>query len=296
MTDTLSHLTPRRGAVFVLGAAVLWGTTGTAQALGPAAATPETVGAIRLAIGGLALLAMALTRGALPSGRPWPVRSTLLAAAGMAAYQPLFFAGVSRIGVGVGTIVAIGSAPILAGVLGIPLLGERPSRRWGAATALAIAGCVFLLWPEDSPQVHIGGLSLALGAGASYALYAVASKELLERHAADAVAAVVFSLAALGLAPLLVLGDLSWLQQPRGWMVALHLGLIATTAAYWLFTRGLAAVPAASAVTLSLAEPLTAAALGIIALGERLPLTGLIGIGFLLVGLAILTVRREGAA
>jgi hypothetical protein len=40
----------------VLRAAALFGTTGTAQALGPAATTPLGVGAARLVIGGLALL------------------------------------------------------------------------------------------------------------------------------------------------------------------------------------------------------------------------------------------------
>ena len=40
----------------VLGAAVLFGTTGTAQALGPDGTSPLGVGAVRLAVGGLALL------------------------------------------------------------------------------------------------------------------------------------------------------------------------------------------------------------------------------------------------
>ena len=36
----------------MLASAVLFGTTGTAQALGPDGATPLTVGAARIAIGG----------------------------------------------------------------------------------------------------------------------------------------------------------------------------------------------------------------------------------------------------
>ena len=42
----------------MLAAAVLFGTTGTAQALGPATANPLSVGAIRQVIGGSALLAI----------------------------------------------------------------------------------------------------------------------------------------------------------------------------------------------------------------------------------------------
>jgi DME family drug/metabolite transporter len=71
-------------------------------------------------------------------------------------------------------------------------------------------------------------------------------------------------------------------------MVALHLGLIATALAYILFTRGLQRVPVSSAVTLSLAEPLTAALLGIFLLRERLTFPGLIGISLILTGLIYL--------
>ncbi len=38
-----------------------------------------------------------------------------VAAVGMVAYQPLFFSGVDRIGVEVGTLLTIGSAPVFVG-------------------------------------------------------------------------------------------------------------------------------------------------------------------------------------
>ena len=84
------------GEWLILAAAVLWGTTGTAQAFAPPGSQPVGVGAIRLAIGGLALLALAIGRGRLRSQTPWPVGVTLLAAVCMAAYQLCFFAAVAR--------------------------------------------------------------------------------------------------------------------------------------------------------------------------------------------------------
>jgi drug/metabolite transporter, DME family len=276
-----------RGQSLVLAAAVLWGTTGTAQAFAPAGAQPAGIGALRLALGGAALLALAFARGAFKRGGRWPL-ATLLAAGGMAAYQLCFFAGVSRTGVAVGTIVAIGSAPILAGLLGWLLRHERPGPRWGVATALAVLGCTVLI--AGGGRVHLNpiGIVLALGAGAAYALYAVSSKELVERHDPEATVAVVFCLAALFLAPILFVTDLGWLAQPRGWAVILHLGLIATATAYVLFARGLALIPVGTAVTLSLAEPLTAALLGVVVLGERLTLPALAGVALIFAGLVCL--------
>lgn len=273
---------------------MLWGTTGTAQAFAPGGAQPVAVGAVRLAFGGAALLVLAGARGVLRKEKPWPVRPTLFAAASMAAYQLCFFAAVAKTGVAVGTIVAIGSAPVLAGGLAFPVRRERPGRRWLAATALAVVGCGLLVARGGGIRVDSLGVLLALGAGAAYAIYTVASKGLLEEHPPDAVVAVVFSLGALFLAPVLFAADLSWLARPGGLVVALHLGLVATAAAYVLFARGLTAVPVASAVTLSLAEPLTAGALGVLLLGERLTASALVGAGLLFGGLALLSLGREG--
>ena len=43
-------------AATVLAAGMLYGTTGTAQALAPEGADPSSVGLLRIALGGLALL------------------------------------------------------------------------------------------------------------------------------------------------------------------------------------------------------------------------------------------------
>ena len=65
-------------------------------------------------------------------------------AAGVALYQVSFFAAVADTGVAVGTIVALGSAPTLAGALEWALHGRRPEARWVGATALACAGVALL--------------------------------------------------------------------------------------------------------------------------------------------------------
>lgn len=283
----------KSGQWFVLAAAVLWGTTGTAQAFAPEAAQPAAVGALRLAVGGAALLALAVARGALRGKERWPALATVFAAGSMAAYQLCFFAAVAKTGVAVGTIVAIGSAPILAGGLGSLVRGERPGRRWFVATLFAVSGCSLLIAAGGGLRVNVLGVVLALGAGVAYATYAVAGKRLLEERPPEAVMAVVFCLGALLLSPLLVAADLNWLAQPRGLAVVLHLGLIATAAAYTLFARGLMAVPVATAVTLSLAEPLTAGTLGVVVLGERFTAAAIFGIGLVFSGLALLSLGRR---
>jgi DME family drug/metabolite transporter len=86
----------------------------------------------------------------------------------VAAYQPLFFAGVSLTGVAVGTVTAIGSAPVWAGLIGLLFGGEKPSARWALATALAVAGCALLLLGSGGVSVDPLGVLLYLAAGLGY--------------------------------------------------------------------------------------------------------------------------------
>ncbi len=280
---------------------MLWGTTGTSQALAPAGATPLTVGSVRLVLGAIGLLAIAQWQGQLPRWqtlRRWPLAALATAAISMAAYQLLFFAGVARTGVAIGTMVGIGSSPILAGLLAWGVRGERPSSRWLLATALAIAGCGLLVTTGGEIELDALGIGLAVGAGGAYALYTLMTKALLEAKneggiSAVAATAITFTLGALFLLPFLFMGDLSWIAQPRGLLVALHLGVVTVALGYLLFSMGLQQVSVATAATLTLAEPLTAATLGVVVLGETLTPMALLGIALLFAGLLILSVKNR---
>lgn len=281
------------GVWLVLSAAVIWGTTGTAQALAPETAEPASVGTMRLVVGGLGLVIFAIWRGAFRREDHWPLRTTLIAAASMAAYQLFFFAGVARTGVAVGTIVGIGSSPILAGVIGYFVLKEKPGKRWVIATLLAVTGCAMLVLAGESIRVDVTGILMAIGAGGAYAMFTVFSKRLLQDKPPEAVMAVTFCLGALFLLPVFFIADFSWLIEPRGLAVAIHLGLVTVTLAYSLFAQGLLRVPVATAATLTLAEPLTAGFLGVFLLNEPLTIAAATGILLIFGGLALLSWNRN---
>ena len=276
-----------RAVAMVLIAAVMWGTTGTARALAPAEAAPLAVGAVRIAIGGALLVIIALARGTLFATR-WPLVPAIVAATAVAVYQLSFFEGVARAGVAVGTILAIGSAPAFAGLLAWLALHERPTTRWLVSTAVATAGLVLLVLPGATATLDLPATALPLVAGAGYAVYATASKRLLRLGDNVAVAAIAFGGGALLLVPVLLVVDLGWLADPRGVLVVLELGVVATALAYILFTAALARLPVSHGATLSLAEPLTASLLGLLILGESLAPVQLAGAALVATGLVAL--------
>jgi DME family drug/metabolite transporter len=210
----------------------------------------------------------------------------------MAAYQMFFFAGVARTGVAVGTIVGIGSTPILAGPIGFLVRGERPNRRWALATVMGIVGCTLLIAAGEKIHIDLLGIFLAICAGGSYAIFTTVSKGLLEEHAPETVMAVTFCLGACFVLPLLITANLHWLTQPAGFLVILHLGVITAGLGYTLFARGLRLVPVATAASLTLGEPLTAGLLGVLFLHEDLSILAGFGILLIFAGLVFLTTEK----
>ena len=266
---------------------MLWGTTGTTQALAPETAHPIAIGATRLAVGGLFLLLIVLVKGNF-NFKGWSMKTTLMASLCMALYQPLFFSAVSITGVAIGTVVAIGSAPIFSGLTEWIYLKVRPSKIWWTSTFLAILGCFMLFVNKESVLVEPVGIVMALGAGLSFASYTLISRTLVEKHSSLSVVAVVFTLSAICLSPFLFVFDLSWIMSFRGVAVSLQLGIMSTGIAYLLFAKGLVNVSTSTAVTLSLVEPLTAALLGVFVLGESLTIASWFGITLLIMGIGIL--------
>ncbi|TYL54138.1 EamA family transporter [Agromyces mariniharenae] len=307
-----------RFVVAVLLASVCFGTTGTAQALGPEASS-ASVGAARILIGGGALGLIALflyfagrrggatgTSAASTPGVGLAARRRVptwvivgIGALGVLAYQPAFFAGTAANGVAVGTVVALGSAPVITGALDWMLRRRYPGHRWLVATAIATAGVAILAGATDQGSAGASplGLLASLGAGASYAVYTLAGKALLDRDwTPTGSMGALFGVAAIASLPVLLSTDASWLATGPGLVMALWLGLVTTTLAYVLFGIGLRGLAPATVSTLTLAEPLTAGILGVAVLGETLSAGGLLGLAVLAAGIVVLATTGRGRA
>ena len=291
------------GLLLIAIAAASWGTTGATMTLlsREAAASPLLVGWCRLAVAAPLLVltaAIGARLGSDPSSRrpcPSVADLPLCAALGvaMAAYQVCYFRAVTLVGVAVAALLAICSAPLLIAVLAAAFLGERLTPMVRLSLGMAVAGTALLVvGPRGLGDIagHFGlGAVLALGAGVSYAVYAVAAKGLLARVAPLAVAAVTFALAALVLAPALLVETEPARAMSAGWPLLLYLGVGPTAVAYALFTAGLGRVPATAAGIVSLLEPLTATTLGLLLFGERLGAVGALGAALLVAALLLLT-------
>lgn len=283
---------PARATAAVVAAATLWGTTGTAQALGPDGSTPLGVGALRLALGGLTLAVVAWATGNLQR-QPWrPALAPLtLGGAAVALYQLGFFVGTSRAGVAVATVATIGSAPVCSLLIGVARGRPGPSRAARWATALTIVGVVLLGLAggsDDGITPDAVGVAAALLAGAGYATYAELGRKAMDRgmHSTTSMAGL-FCVGAAVASLTLPWQPLDWVVTGRGMLMLGHLSVVTLGLAYVLYGWGLGRLPVSTVVTLTLAEPVVASLLAVVVLDERLGPLGWIGVAAVIAGLVL---------
>jgi DME family drug/metabolite transporter len=211
-------------------------------------------------------------------------------------YPLAFYSSMHLAGVAIGTVVSLGSAPIVSGLLEMVLERRRPSTWWVLAAVLGIGGsavlCVAKMHEAPADLVRTtAGVGLGLIAGATYALYSWSAHRLMRSGVGRAAAmGSIFGLGGLVLMPVLAVTGAPLLASTQAFAVGAYMALVPMFLGYLAFGYGLTRVSASTATTLTLTEPAVAAVLAVTIVGERLPLIGWAGIAAICVSLLVLAV------
>lgn len=278
------------GPLFLLVSCLLFSVTGTLQQLAPEGHTPVVITEVRMLLGSLTILAWCLLNHRLPSNWsavPW--KPMLIAVASVLLYQLLFFYSVEKVGVAVGSVVAIATTPLWAAAVAFILFKKRPSRFWVFATALAIVG-VFLINAGGGLQSQRidWRLLLPIAAGLCYGVEIIAVGKVVEKINPETTMLLEMGLVAILLFPGIFFFPTEWVFTTRGILVSLGLGVVTAGIAYPCFTYGIKYTSPIVASTLALTEPLMAAALGIFFLHENLTISMSLGMLSLMASVIVL--------
>jgi DME family drug/metabolite transporter len=288
------------GALFVLAASVLWGTTGTAATFAPDV-SPLAIGAVAMGFGGLLQTAIAARpMKAFGSSLRSQWRTVALGALAVALYPLAFYSSMHLAGVAVGTVVSIGSAPLASAVIE-RAADKRPfTRRWVGGAVLGVVGaallCIANAGKADSAATAApgwstpAGIALGLVAGLTYALYSWAAHRVINTGVPSrATMGAIFGIGGLLLMPVLAATGAPIVASWQNLAVGAYMALVPMFAGYVLFGWGLARVRASTATTLSLSETVVAAVLAVLVVGERLPPLGWLGAAMIAASLFVLT-------
>lgn len=298
MSQSISAV-PNYGFIAVLLAAFLWGTTGTVASFAPHL-SPLTIGAA--AMGGGGLLQALLARKSIISHLPHIKANSVMLSVGVISvfvYSLAFYSSMHYAGITIGTVVSIGTAPLFTALLERVFDRKPLSMAWLVSFVLGVTGVVLLSLGESHTTANTEGLSqhrqilgIGLGgvAGLTYALYSWAAKRMIDQGLdAKATMGMIFGLGALLLLPTLWMTGSNLFEENINLYVVGYMMLIPMFLGYVLFGYGLKTVPASKAITLTLFEPLVAAVLAILLVGEQIAPIGWFGMLLISICLALLS-------
>jgi DME family drug/metabolite transporter len=277
-------------------AGVIWGTTGPAAALVAerTSLTPLQTSFWRLAVAilPLTLLAVAMSRGARPRAR-----HVLVFGLGVGVVtgvsQLSYFAAVASAGIAIPTLIAVGLGPVFTAIGQTVIFGVRPSRR----TLLALGGGLTglgLLVLDVPGTVTAAGVLLALLAAITFAIYTLAAGPATRRMDVTVLNAAAIAGGTLTVLPfVLATGGPGVAGSAVGWLAILHLGLMVSGLAYWLYFSAARSLPSTHLTIIMLLEPLVATLIAAAAFGESIT-AGVIAGGALMLG-AVVALRPPRA-
>ncbi|MFF0268364.1 EamA family transporter [Kribbella sp. NPDC004536] len=261
------RVSTRRALALVVLAALAWGTGGpTGALLQDAGLTPLSTSFWRLAAAAAWLALVRLARRTRTPIRPRP--RDVFTGVGLAICQLGYFTAIPLVGVGIATVISLGTAPLIITLA----TRERPT----SATAAALVGLTLLTATTGS--TNLVGIAAAVASAAGYSL-----TTLLNRNTQDpqTTALLGFVAGALFLAPFATLPTTT-----TGWLLVAYFGLVPTALAYTLFYEGLRTLKPSTAAVIALLEPVIATAIGILFFKEHLTAVAICGAVILLAAVA----------
>jgi len=277
---SLARLSKYLFALAPLAAAALWGGLYVVSMWGFDSVPPLTLAFLRVAVGAVVLLVVVRLFYPRRTFSRSDLAGFALLGGVVSVSLATQFLGTALTTASQGSLITV-MTPIFTVLLGVTLLGERLTGRLLVGIGLATAGTVVVLSGQyrltELAGAAASGVFLLVVAGATWALYTVWGKPLVQRYSALETAtyscvAAVPMLAAL--VPLEVATTGASLRSiavtPELVVAVLYLGVLGTAAAWYLWYKGMEYVDATVVSAFFFAQPLVGAVLGATLLGESL--------------------------
>lgn len=288
-----------KGYLLVLSAGVMFATTGIFFRFIMANSTfgPPAIAASRATLVTLALVIfLGLFRRPLLAIKrrdlPFFALFGLIGIAGMHTFL-VYAVQLSTVAV---AIMLNYTAPLFAALISWRFLGERMTKGKIVALVVAFAGCVFVARAYDLAQLQVSwvGLAAGIGSGFTWGMYSILGRKATMNYSPWTSLMYTMGFGAIFLwlfeTPY---GMVPYLDFPLATALLIIVALVPTLFAYLAFTTGLKHLPASEACLIATIEPVVAAILAFLILGETLEPPQILGGALVIAG--IVTLQRTAS-
>jgi len=289
---------PRLGYLLAAAAATLWALNGSlARLLLDDGLSAPRLAQLRSLVSFLILLAaLAATRRDLLRVHAEDLpRMAFLGIVGLALVHASYFLAISRLEIGAALTIQY-TGPLLVLLWLRFAHGRRlPGTLW-AAVGLTLAGCFLVVQAYDVSALDAVGVGAACVAAITFAIYAVAGERAGHRYPPVTTLVWAFGFASLFWAVVQPLWSfpVALLDSPRNAALGLGVAVIGTLVPFICMVEALRHIPATRATIVATLEPVLAALLALLILGETLAAPQVAG-GLLVIG-AVIWVQTQRPA
>lgn len=211
----------------------------------------------------------------------------------LAIHWSLYFAAIKATSLASAALITYLS-PVLMAPLAWIMLKERLHRSTGVAFLLALSGIGLICFSKPGEGVTTLGVCLALGAAVTLAIMLTSIKRFASKVESHTFVIYQSLAAAIVLSPIAAMS--SYQISATTLLLLIALGVVITGITGVVFVMALHRVPTTTAGILTYFEPVSAAVLGAIVLGESLtPRIACGGIAILIAGAIVITRSQQQA-
>lgn len=247
---------------------------------------PSSFAIIRVLAGAVALCMILTVRG---GGLPLFAPGRAVGALSLSAYMIGFSLAYVTLDAGLGALILFGTVQVSM-FAWTALRGARPTGRQIGGAAVAFAGLVLALWPQEGATATTSGAALMVLAGLGWAAYTLAG-----RGAPDPLSATAANfVAALPILAVLLIGP-GLYAAPSGIALAILCGAVTSGLGYALWYAVLPRIEGQTAAVVQLSVPVLAIGAGALLLGEALSVWTGVAAACVVGGIALAVTAPRGA-
>ncbi|MEW6351631.1 MAG: EamA family transporter [Thermodesulfobacteriota bacterium] len=286
------------GYLSVAAAAVMWASSGTVgKVLMSGGITPSDLVQVRVTLASVLMgVLFALVRRDLLRIRVGDMAYfVLLGGLVMASVQLFYFYSISRIQVAAAILIQY-QAPIFVAIYSVCFWGERFTRPKLAALLLTIGGCYLVTGAYELTleRMDLPGIGGALLSAFFLAAYTLLGERGMQKYPPWTV--TFYSM---------VFAAMSWhmVHRPFGyvtagysasqWGLILYVSVIGTVLPFGLFLVGVNYIRSTRAIITATLEPISAAVIAFLVLGEHLANLQILGTAMVVTAIVLLQLHRE---